>query len=418
MITIKRVTLSLLVTFVALSIFGACSKDDLKVIREKKVVKHSAVAVKKDNPMQLYVHYMPWFETKETSDNGAWGMHWTMANQDPDVIVDGKRQIAAHYYPLIGPYASSDIEVIRYHLLLMKYAGVDGILIDWYGTQNANDYATNLRNTEAIVTVLEDVGIGFAIVYEDQTLNVVGEDEEARVAQAQADMKYLEEKFFGLNSYIKVGGSPLLMVFGPQNLDKPSQWSEVFGSLKKKPKLLTLYGHTSKTTNGENKNSVGEFIWVDPVDMDTKYGVKDDFELFMGGAYTGFKGFYKDGGWGDNPIPEIDHKGGALFKELLAMAQKYKVDHLQLITWNDFGEGTMIEPTVEFGYTFLTALQEFSKVSYKTEILELVYELYNLKQEVKNKDAVHKLEQAFYCLVSLKVEEAKSLINEVAKEYK
>jgi hypothetical protein len=53
-----------------------------------------------------------------------------MANRNPDIIEgNGRRQIAAHYYPEIGPYASADESVIEYQLNLMKYAGVDGIFV-------------------------------------------------------------------------------------------------------------------------------------------------------------------------------------------------------------------------------------------------------------------------------------------------
>ena len=31
---------------------------------------------------------------------------------------------------------------------------------------------------------------------------------------------------------------------------------------------------------------------------------------------------------------------------------------IQLVTWNDYGEGTMIEPTHEFGYKFLEVIQQ------------------------------------------------------------
>jgi hypothetical protein len=100
--------------------------------------------------MKVYMHYMPWFDTPETI--GKWGWHWTMNTQDPDVIVDGKRQIASHYYPMIGPYASSDRYVIEYHLLLMKLSGVDGVLIDWYGTVGSNgDVKTLLKNSDNII---------------------------------------------------------------------------------------------------------------------------------------------------------------------------------------------------------------------------------------------------------------------------
>src|SRR5258706_1034159 len=92
------------------------------------------VTVTKTNSQKVYVHYMPWFEDKSTSLDGKWGSHWTMANENPDIILsNGRRQIAAWFYPMIGPYASSDRDVIDYHTLLMKYAGIDGVIVDWYG---------------------------------------------------------------------------------------------------------------------------------------------------------------------------------------------------------------------------------------------------------------------------------------------
>ncbi len=61
-----------------------------------------------------------------------------------------KDKLLRDFYPLIGPYASSDKAVIEYQLLLMKYAGIDGVLIDWYGSFDVNDYGPNLKNTRCI----------------------------------------------------------------------------------------------------------------------------------------------------------------------------------------------------------------------------------------------------------------------------
>ena len=40
------------------------------------------VAVTKSNTMQVYAHYMPWFETTTSNpkNEGKWGYHWTMKN--------------------------------------------------------------------------------------------------------------------------------------------------------------------------------------------------------------------------------------------------------------------------------------------------------------------------------------------------
>lgn len=394
-------------------IFGSCEKDDLPIIKEPVEV-FEPVAVSKTNPMKLYVHYMPWFETPETSSDQKWGQHWTMATKNPDNIdANGKREIASYFYPLIGPYASSDEAVIEYHLLLMKYSGVDGILIDWYGTQDKYDYPSNKTNTEAIVKVLEKVGINFAIVYEDQTLSDdLGDD--AKITQAKADMKYLEDNFFNKENYIKVSNKPLLLVFGPQEIKTAAGWTSVFSSLSTKPTFVTLYGHSSAINDTNNKNASGEYIWVDATSMETKYAAKDNFDVFFGGAYPGFKDFYKEGGWGEQVLAPIDYQDGALFNDLLQMAKTKNVDFLQLITWNDFGEGTMIEPTQEFEYKYLNLLQSFSGVTYDTTVLEDILEYYTLKKQYEGQNIKQrKLQQAFYYFVSLQLDKAEEVLTEV-----
>src|SRR5690242_5606191 len=65
---------------------------------------------------KLYMHYMPWFQTPASQGGtagGSWGWHWTMNTQNPNIVdSSGKRQIAAHYYPKIGPYDSTDPSVL------------------------------------------------------------------------------------------------------------------------------------------------------------------------------------------------------------------------------------------------------------------------------------------------------------------
>lgn len=373
------------------------------------------VTVTKPNPTKVWMHYMPWFEDKTSSGNGQWGYHWTMATKNPDIIDgNGKRQIAAHYYPLIGPYASNDTAVLEYHFLLMKYAGIDGILIDWYGTRNFNDYPLIKRNTEAIVAVLERVGLEFAIVYEDRTLETGINTDAQRVNQAGADMEYLAQHFFSSDAYIHLNDRPLLLNFGPIVIKTPGQWHQILNRLSKKPAFFTLYAHAHLANNTQYKNAIGEYIWVDGTPMATKYAQKTNFEHYIGGAYPGFKDFYQEGGWGSTVLADIDHDNGALFERLLNMAKDEGMPYLQLITWNDFGEGTMVEPTHEFQYTFLEITQRFTGVPYNKSNLEAIYTYYKLKKRFKdNVQKQRQLTQAFYYLISLQESKAMNLMNEI-----
>ena len=70
---------------------------------------------------------------------------------DPEMIKDGMRSIASHYYPMIGPYDSGDPAILEYHLLLMKLSGIDGVVADWYGLSDDADYLLIHRNIAALV---------------------------------------------------------------------------------------------------------------------------------------------------------------------------------------------------------------------------------------------------------------------------
>ena len=171
-------------------------------------------ALTKTNPMKVYVHYMPWFFSKNY--DGQWGSHWTMSNANPDDTVDGKAIIASHVYPEIGPYSSNDPDVLEYHFLLMKYSGIDGVLIDWYGTQQVYDYPQLLGATNNARNHLSDVGLDYAVVYEDRTLQSNASNDTSLQRQlAAADLQYLTTEYFNDINYIHINSLPLLAVFGP-----------------------------------------------------------------------------------------------------------------------------------------------------------------------------------------------------------
>jgi len=397
--------------WLAISCLGSCGDDPQENGNSFTVKVYAPVDVPKTNPVPVWAHYMPWFETRETSSDGQWGMHWTMSTKNPDHEDEtGKREIASWFYPLIGPYASGDRDVLEYHLLLMKYAGIDGVLIDWYGSSDRNDYQSIRSNSEALINALDEAGLDFAIVYEDRTITsaVSADPEFDRIAGAQDDMLYLEQHYFSNSSYITVNEKPLLLVFGPEEFHEPDEWAEIFSVLLPEPCFVVLNGKSGQTS----PHSSGEYIWVDNSSLDTKYSGRNEFDVFIGGAYPGFKDFYEEGGWGTGMSWQIDHNNGETFKTNLQKATAAGVDYLQLITWNDFGEGTMIEPTLEFEFDLLEHVQHNTGVAFEKAELGKIYDLYVLRKEWSGKAEEQKrLDQAFYYFVSLQTDKAVHLID-------
>src|SRR6266850_238585 len=123
----------------------------------------TGMATPDSKPVMAY--YMPWFTAKPLSDQ--WGWHWTMDHFNPDVVsASGERQIASWYYPLIGPYDSSDPAVVEYHVLLMKLAGIDGVIVDWYGFAPYWDYGINNQAAARLFDFTRKAGLKFSVCYE------------------------------------------------------------------------------------------------------------------------------------------------------------------------------------------------------------------------------------------------------------
>ena len=159
--------------------------------------------------------------------------------------------------------------------------------------------------------------------------------------------------------------------------------------------------------------AAGEFAWVDRghIDnLDSYYAGQGAF----GAAYPGFRDYYREGGWGDGLEWTIAHDDGATLAATLARARRAEVRFVQLVSWNDFGEGTMIEPTREFGFSLLEQVQAFAGVEHGVADLELVHALYLArKRHAGDADAQAALDRVFRLVAGLALAEAAAVLKEL-----
>lgn len=350
---------------------------------------------------RLLVHYMPWYATKDIS--GAWGWHWTMNHFDPEQKKwDDQRKIASHDYPLIGPYDSGDDHALECHALLMKIAGLDGVVIDWYGTSDLNDHAMNHRNTQKFIPWLKKAGLSFAVCYEDQAVKSLKNGED--IKQAEKDLQWAEEHFFADPSYVKQDGRPVLLVFGPQHL----KWKF---DLSSKPLVFGL-PHLVKE-NGLD----GAFAWppvtggksLSPEQWKKELGlIYSEKTPFIATAFPGFKDIYKQAGVHAS-YGIIASRAGLTLSESLSQALESKAPLIQIATWNDYGEGTMVEPTRNNGFRHLEKLPRCGNPS----DLRLPVMLYQLRK--RGGDAT-KLDEASTLMFASKFTEAEAILASVSRE--
>ena len=370
----------------------------------------------------VLAHYMPWYASKPVS--GYWGWHWTMDRFNPDKVgTNGQRKLASHYEPLIGPYDSNDPNVLECQVLLMKYAGIDGVIIDWYGAEKFRDYATIHRNSLSLIKYLKQAGLKFAICYEDQSIKHMIEDEKLKKAEevthGKREFKWIEQNWFNDPAYVKLKGKPILLIFGPQHFKK-SQWDQITNSLSNQPLLYTL-PHLTNQAKGS-----GAFGWP-PVDggknvtpiawqkyLDELYSRSAKGESIIASVFPKFHDIYQQAGV-HKSYGYLDDQGGKTFDQTLELAWQSNSEIIQIATWNDYGEGTMIEPTKEFAYRYLESLQrKFStngKFAYTSWDLRLPIMLHQLRKHHANQTEIAaQLNHVSKLLFASRTAEAKKLL--------
>ncbi|MCP4889760.1 MAG: hypothetical protein GY904_24530 [Planctomycetaceae bacterium] len=316
----------------------------------------SSVDNSESTPLVLS-HYMPWYTAKPASDH--WGWHWTMNHFDPEKQSDGKRQIASKYYPLIGPYDSGDPNVLEYHLLLMKLAGIDGVIVDWYGLTNFNDYAILHRNTTRMLQQCERLKMKFVICYEDQTIPALVKGNRLtpanRVSHAATEIKWLNKYWFQSPSYVRLHGKPVLLSFGHTGLTS-DEWTECINEIE--------FPIAYFSQDLRRKGALGGFGWPSPnagmQQVDRFLAESAKWPHAIPAAFPRFDDIYLQAGVSKG-YPQLADDDGATLETTLTKAIQSQASIIQIATWNDWGEGTQIEPSREHQYRDLRLIQKWCR---------------------------------------------------------
>ncbi|HEY4417786.1 MAG TPA: glycoside hydrolase family 71/99-like protein [Verrucomicrobiae bacterium] len=386
----------------------------------------------------VMVHYMPWFQSPYSLGTGNWGYHWKLGNNfNPNTInpTNNERQIASWYYPQIGPYDSLNPAVLEYHVLLMKLGGIDGVIVDWYGQDNYYDYGINNQRTLTLFNYTRKAGLKFSLCYEDATLsaeisggnmNGVNVSAANAIAHAQQTLLYAQTNFFNDPSFLRLNNAPVFLNFGPQYFKNSSDWTSIFSVLatSNQPAFFT---EDNRLAAGQ-----GAFDWP-PMAL-SGGGILSSNQLqtylvnfeqtaksqawpnFVSSAFPRFHDFYAQAGAGSS-YGYLDDGNGSTLTSTLTRALTNNSALVQLVTWNDYGEGTIIEPTLagnepatQYGYTDLGIIQNLRRqyleasFPYHTNDLALALRLYNLRtQYASNQPIAAELDRIFTNIIAGKL---------------
>lgn len=334
-------------------------------------------------PKAVFGHEMVGFSTPEHS--GYW-QGWNQYSHNPTTVdANGRPDIASVCYPSVGYYDMADPYLVEYHCQSFKMAGIDGAIFDlaFYST----DMAT-VNMISGYLNIMADYGLQAVICYEDKCHWLWDSPPTRAVAvqRAYEDMNNWLNLFINSTRQYNVTGTrPLFLLFGYEidtgsngiSCLSPSEitdWLNTFDP-NNKPVIMRQWFKDPEHIGVLN----GQYGWPmlnssvppelsppyvgycdiednnDTLDNNRDFGqylFENGFADFhMPGVWPGFDD-YAVWGWGNGPrlMPRYD---GQLYQNTWDYAIDDDLPVVQIATWNDWFEATIIEPAVEFGNQYL-----------------------------------------------------------------
>jgi len=230
--------------------------------------------------------------------------------------------------------------------------GMAGAIADWYGVANTTiDSATMLLRSEAEASGGK---FQFAIMEDKGALGAAATSNGCDVTnQLISDLTYIASQYESSPAYIKVRGRPVVYFFDVDTFY--IDWPRVLASAPNNP-IILLRG-----TNGFTRSTAdGGYSWVSiqqSAPFNPELSFQDSFftaaqqtpaRMTVGTAFKGFNDTLAT--WGTDRV--IDQNCGQTWLQSFKEVGKFysssnQLPALQIATWNDYEEGTTIEPGID-----------------------------------------------------------------------
>ena len=295
--------------------------------------------------------------------------------------------------PLLGWYDEGSVDVMRRHLEWMAQAGIRFVMFDWYWARERRPQLEHALNAYLAVAATP---VSFAIMWANHT----GTPESS--AQFEAAVRHWIARYFDSPRYLRIDGRPLVMIMLPDRLEASAvgagttapQWLARARAMAREaghPDLFLVAGSAAQDAIAKQRPADSGYDALSaynyhgrPAAAPFDGGHRESHSYAeLSAAYADHWGWMLDGGahpylppvtaggdrrpWGGSPDPRHDNPTPTRqeFTEHLRAARALLRTHPSkthgialLCCWNEFGEGSFVEPTRGIGEDRLAAISE------------------------------------------------------------
>jgi hypothetical protein len=299
-------------------------------------------------PREVLAAYYGWY--------GPGQGGWLKPNTNTNEIGNTAR------YPVKGPYSSHDTELIDWQIDKAKAHGITGFIVSWFGVGPDGAW---INESESLALVLQRAQMkNFKIsVYWEQAPGG-GEDQ---LNRAVGELAYVLKNYGTNSAFLKVDGKPVIFCYGRVLAQVPvTSWPGIIRKARAEAGDFVLFAdgflnsyaylfdglHTYGGPKVDDDKLRAEYArtYGNGVTLARQHGRISC--VAVGAGYDDRKQ-NKPGWW-------TDRRDGKTYRTLWEEAVKANPDWVLISTWNEWPEGTEIEPSREFGDYYLKLTSEYA----------------------------------------------------------
>lgn len=279
--------------------------------------------------------YYPWYGNPAGASK-RWS-HW-----NPHL-----KSHAARHTPQLGWYDSGDEATVRQHIAWAQQAGVDGFIVSWWGPDSFED-----RKMALLLKSADAAHFSISVYLER------GSTPE----QVTAEIEYLIQHYASSPAFLREEGEPVIFVYGRvlESMDTAEKWRQVRDALTRDHVSVFLVCDTFNLKLASEFDGVHNYNPVlQPVDQVASVyqavgiGARLAGKLFAATVVPGY-----DDTRVRTPGNVAERKDGALYRAFWEAALSANPEWILITSFNEWHEGSEIEPSKELRDQYLKLTQE------------------------------------------------------------
>ena len=328
----------------------------LALLASLAVMAPSASAYAGGAPGQVLAVYYGWYGNPATT--GGW-VHWD--GVDPA----NERIGTSAHFPAFGAYDSHDPAIVDRQAAAAHAAGITGFIADWWGRDTFPDQGMRLLLDSA-----GSHGLAVSTYYE----TVAGTDAASRSKAAIDDLDYLLTHYAGDKAWLRAGGKSVVFVYvRALSALSPAEWRTVLAQVRsdnprgavfiadsEAPEFAAVFDGTSTyniTGQTQHKAPALSRAWAH-LAYPKMVAAAGPGKISTVTVIPGYDDRSTDR---PPPRPVTDRWGGETYRALWREAIAAAPDWVLITSWNEWHEGSEIEPSVEYGNLALDDTAIFSR---------------------------------------------------------